>query len=64
MASLLYVYCSNCVHAHCAATQLTREVLNSMKRENEVIFGRIMFMKMIYVFCKKREGFRVINIIE
>lgn len=64
MASLLHVYCPNCVHIQCGASPLTREVLTSMKEEDEAEFNRLISMNLLFVFCKSAKKFRIINIID
>ncbi|MDP2736439.1 MAG: hypothetical protein Q8O59_01485, partial [bacterium] len=56
MASLLHICCSNCAY-RCAAFQLTREMLDSIKDENEEIYKGLMALSMICVFCQQTEVF-------
>lgn len=62
MATLLYVFCPNCVHIQCAASPLTQEALISMKEENEKAFDRLISMNLLFVFCRMRKKFRIIDI--
>ena len=63
MATLLHVYCPNCVHIMCAASPLIPEALTSMEGEDKTAYQRLISMEMLFVFCKKRKKFRAINIL-
>lgn len=64
MASLLRVSCLFCVHKHRGAAPLTKEALAGIEKQDQEVFDGIIFMDMLYVFCKTMEDFRIINISE
>ena len=62
MANLLQVNCLFCVYRHCAAVSLTKEVLDGIKKQDREVFDGIIFMNMLYVFCRTMKKFRAINV--